>query len=131
MEHEIDREIRDWEKTMEHEIDREIRDWEQLPSKSIEQLPSKSIALAEVKYILLPNEQRTETASTGSLHADITQRTVTARRGLLNAVKLIKTASARTASQGPHSMYFRLHFKLADLVISGGQMNAATTIYNH
>ncbi len=28
MEHEIDREIRDWEKTMEHEIDREIRDWE-------------------------------------------------------------------------------------------------------
>jgi hypothetical protein len=37
---------------MEHEIDREIRDWEQLPSKSIEQLPSTSIALAEVKYIL-------------------------------------------------------------------------------
>ncbi len=28
MEHEIDREIRDWEKTMEHEIEREIRDWE-------------------------------------------------------------------------------------------------------
>jgi hypothetical protein len=28
MEHEIDREIRDWEKSMEHEIDREIRDWE-------------------------------------------------------------------------------------------------------
>ncbi len=48
----VNREIRDWEKTMEHEIDREIRDWEQLPSKSIEQLPSKSIALAEVKYIL-------------------------------------------------------------------------------
>ncbi len=46
----------------------------------------------------------------GSLHADITQRTATARRGLLNAVKLIKTASARTASKGPHSMYFRLAF---------------------
>ncbi len=30
MEHEIDREIRDWEKTTEHEIDREIRDWEQV-----------------------------------------------------------------------------------------------------
>ncbi len=30
MEHEIDREIRDREKTMEHEIDRKIRDWEQV-----------------------------------------------------------------------------------------------------
>jgi hypothetical protein len=33
MEHEIDYEIRDWEKTMEHEIDREIRDWEQVDCK--------------------------------------------------------------------------------------------------
>jgi hypothetical protein len=33
MEHEIDREIRDWEKTMEHEIDREIRDWEQVAGR--------------------------------------------------------------------------------------------------
>ena len=33
MEHEIDPEIRDWEKTMEHEIDREIRDWEQVAGR--------------------------------------------------------------------------------------------------
>ena len=33
MEHEIDCEIRDWEKTMEHEIDREIRDWEQVAGR--------------------------------------------------------------------------------------------------
>jgi hypothetical protein len=29
----VDREIRDWEKTMEHEIDREIRDWEQVAGR--------------------------------------------------------------------------------------------------
>ena len=33
MEHEIDYEFREWEKTMEHEIDREIRDWEQVAGR--------------------------------------------------------------------------------------------------
>jgi hypothetical protein len=34
----VDREIRDWEKTMEHEIDREIRDWEQVDRERLNRL---------------------------------------------------------------------------------------------